>query len=106
MENGLHNLNLNKTTNCFQNALKWLSSATGLSQNKKETIEKALQKLLKCFQNTKTNVKLPNYELPELPTCSYNKNHELPSASDCVELKYSPEMGRYISATRDIKPGE
>lgn len=45
-------------------------------------------------------------EQPVLPNCNYSNNHELLSASDCVELKYMPEMGRYIAATRDIQPGE
>lgn len=45
-------------------------------------------------------------EQPVLPKCSCNNNNELLSASDCVELKYIPEMGRYISATRDIQPGK
>lgn len=41
-----------------------------------------------------------------LLSCSYNKSHELLCASDCVELKCMPEMGRCIAATRDILPGE
>ena len=45
-------------------------------------------------------------EQPILPKCSCNNNNELLSASDCVELKYLPEMGRYITATRDIQPGK
>jgi hypothetical protein len=45
-------------------------------------------------------------EQPLLPSCSYGKNHEILCASDCVELKFVPEIGRYIAATRDIQPGK
>lgn len=44
-------------------------------------------------------------EQPRLPSCSYGKNHEILCASDCVELKYKVEIGRYIEATREIRPG-
>ncbi|KAJ9594029.1 hypothetical protein L9F63_014545, partial [Diploptera punctata] len=85
------------------NALKVLSSAE-LTEDKKQKVKAELENLLKSCRSARTSTDLPRNEEPELPTCSYSKNSKIPCASDCVEIKYSPEMGRYMSATRDIKP--
>ena len=86
--------------------MKWIPSATGLTQDKQKKIKDELLKLLKCLENSKISVKLTNNKPAKHPTCSYGKNHRIPSASDCVEMKYFPEMGCGLSATRDILPGE
>ena len=92
--------------NYFQNALKWLPSATDLKQEKKEQIKVELLKLLKDFEKSRTPVKHPSNESDKFPTCSYGRNNQMPSASDCVEMRYLPEMGRGLFATRDILPGK
>lgn len=42
-----------------------------------------------------------NLLIPQLPI----KNLRVPSASECLRVKYSKEMGRYIVADCDVKPG-
>ncbi|KAJ9591990.1 hypothetical protein L9F63_001502, partial [Diploptera punctata] len=86
-------------------ALKALSSAE-LTEDKMQKIKADLKKLLKSCRSARTSTDLPRNEESQLPTCSYNKNSKFPCASDCVEIKFSSEMGRYMSATRDIKPGD
>ncbi|KAJ9581406.1 hypothetical protein L9F63_023421, partial [Diploptera punctata] len=87
------------------NALKALSSAE-LTEDRRQKIKGELENLLKNYRSAKAFINLPKNEEPQLPKCSYRKNSKFPCASDCVEIKYSPEMGRYISATRDIKVGD
>ncbi|KAJ9579142.1 hypothetical protein L9F63_024750 [Diploptera punctata] len=88
----------------INNALKWLSSAAELTPDKKKIIEAELHKLLKSFKNAEVSTSFSSHEQSQIPKCSYNRNQEILCASDCLELKYSPEMGRYISAARDIQP--
>lgn len=92
----------------FQDAQKWLPSASGLTEEKKQAIGIELRTLVQNLANSKpTEVSCCNQiRQPPLPSCSYSKNHEILCASDCVELKFMPDMGRYIAATRDIQPGE
>jgi hypothetical protein len=92
----------------FQDALKWLPSASGLTEEKKQSIGIELRSLVQHLANSKaTEVSCCNQIKQELlPSCSYNKNHEILCASDCVELKFMPDVGRCIAATRDIQPGK
>ncbi|KAJ9594025.1 hypothetical protein L9F63_014541 [Diploptera punctata] len=91
--------------NSINNALKGLSSAE-LAEDRRQQIKGELVNLLKSYQSAIAFRNLPRDEEPQLPKCSYNRNIKLPCASGCVEIKYSPEMGRYMSATRDIKVGD
>jgi len=79
-----------------------------LTEERKQIVGTELRNLVQHLKNYKpVEVSSPaQIEQPILPKCSCNNSHELLSASDCVELKYMPEMGRYISATRDIEPGK
>ncbi|KAJ9591989.1 hypothetical protein L9F63_001501 [Diploptera punctata] len=87
----------------INNALKSLSSAE-LTQEKRKRLERELQILLNCFQGSRMSTN-PVKE-PQIITMSCNQNDALPGASDCVEVKYFPGMGRGLSAARDIQPGE
>jgi len=79
-----------------------------LTEERKQIVGIELRNLVQHLKNYKpVEVSSPlQNEQQKLPQCICNNNHELLSASDCVELKYTPEMGRYISATRDIQPGK
>ena len=44
----------------------------------------------------------PDIEVPEL---SYGVNPRLPSASAAVEVRYTPEKGRFFVANQDLSPG-
>jgi hypothetical protein len=79
-----------------------------LTEERKQTLGIELRNLVQHLKNYKpVEVSSPvQTEQPKLPKCSCNNDHELLSALDCVELKYMPEMSRYISATRDIQPGK
>ena len=48
-------------------------------------------------------IKLDNIEVPEL---SYGQNHRMPSASSGIDVRFSPEKGRFFAATQDLHPGE
>ncbi|XP_078000024.1 protein-lysine N-methyltransferase SMYD4-like [Glandiceps talaboti] len=50
-----------------------------------------------------TKEKTANKVPPEL---SYGQNKQIPCASSALEIKSSPEAGRYAVATRDIKAGD
>jgi hypothetical protein len=91
----------------FQDALKWLPSASGLTEEKKQVIGRELRTVVQHIANSKqTDVSCCNQiKQPLLPICSYSKNPEILCASDCVELKFRPDMGRYIAARREIQPG-
>ena len=45
----------------------------------------------------------PDIEVPEL---SYGVNPRMPSASVALDLKFSPDKGRYFVATQDLSPGK
>ena len=45
----------------------------------------------------------PDIEVPEL---SYGVNPRLPSASAAVEVRYTPEKGRFFVANQDLSPGK
>jgi hypothetical protein len=91
----------------FQDALKWLPSASGLTEEKKQSIGTELRTLVQYLANSEPNEVLCCNQIKQtlLPSCSYNKNHEILCASGCVELKFMPDAGRCIAATRDIQPG-
>jgi hypothetical protein len=44
--------------------------------------------------------------VPEVPELTYGKNANFPAASTALRLCQSPEKGRYMEATRDIKIGQ
>jgi hypothetical protein len=79
-----------------------------LTDERKKSVATELGNLVQHLKNYKPVEVSYSLQIEQsvLPNCSYNNNHELQSASDCVELKYVPGMGRYIEATRDIQPGE
>ena len=52
-------------------------------------------------QLSTTGVK-PDIEVPEL---SYGLNPRMPSASSAIDLRFSPDKGRYFVATQDLSPG-
>jgi len=79
-----------------------------LTEQRKQIVGTELRNLvqhLKVYKAVEVSSPL-QIEQSILPKCSCNNTHELLSASDCVELKYMSEMGRYISAARDIQPGK
>jgi hypothetical protein len=41
-----------------------------------------------------------------VPELTYGKNADIPAASAALRLCYSPQKGRYMEATRDIKIGQ
>ena len=86
--------------------MKWLPSAIGLTEDTQKKLKIELLKLLKTIENSKTSTKHVSHNLSKLSVCSYDNDHQMPSASDSVEIKYFPEMGRGITATRDIQLGE
>ena len=45
----------------------------------------------------------PDIVVPEL---SYGINPRMPSASAAVEVRYTPEKGRFFVANQDLSPGE
>lgn len=47
-----------------------------------------------------------NTETCVLPEISFGENSDFPSASAGIEVKYSPQKGRYVVANRDIKIGQ
>ena len=53
-------------------------------------------------QLSQTGVR-PDIEVPEL---SYGINPRMPSASAAVEVRYTPEKGRFFVANQDLSPGE
>ncbi len=53
-------------------------------------------------QLSATGVK-PEIEVPEL---SYGLNPRMPSASVVLDLRFTPEKGRYFVATQDLSPGK
>jgi hypothetical protein len=79
-----------------------------LTEEKKQTIRLELSNLVQHLANSKAPDILCSLQIEQslLPSCTYGKNHEILCASDCVELKFMPEIGRYIAATRDIQPGK
>ncbi|XP_065341043.1 SET and MYND domain-containing protein 4-like [Cloeon dipterum] len=42
----------------------------------------------------------------ELPSKSYGPHSEILCASKCVDIEYSHQMGRHLTAGRDIEPGD
>ncbi|KDR23054.1 SET and MYND domain-containing protein 4-like isoform X2 [Zootermopsis nevadensis] len=100
--------NLKSAMESLFDARKWLFSASALTEEKKETIRLEIENFVQHLANSKTTEISHSLQIeqPLLPSCSYGKNHEILCASDCVELKFIPEMGRYIVATRDIRPGD
>jgi len=45
-------------------------------------------------------------EFPPLPDVACGENPNFPFASAAIEVKYTPEKGRYVVANRDIKRGQ
>ncbi|XP_069705768.1 SET and MYND domain-containing protein 4-like [Periplaneta americana] len=99
---------LNSAKTSLEEAINWLSSASALSSEKKQVTELELKNLMQKLENFNSEESnfLTDSKETQLPHCSYNPNSEIPSASDCVELKYVPEFGRYIAATRNLEPGD
>jgi hypothetical protein len=43
---------------------------------------------------------------PEVPELTYGRNINIPAASSALSLCQSPQKGRYMEATRNIKIGQ
>lgn len=89
----------------FMEALVALSENDALNSCHKR-IEDHLKELNREYKDSSMNdsdfENENNLLIPQLPI----KNLRVPSASECLRVKYSKEMGRYIVADCDVKPGE
>ena len=101
---------------CFTKALSYLPSSN-LSQKKIDTLQKDIKSHLEECVKDSLNTDLGNMNISE----NLNKNassaldnlefpeqaHEVfSSLSDACDVAYTVEQGRFITAKRDIKPGE
>eukprot|EP00096_Caligus_rogercresseyi_P010373 TRINITY_DN3755_c0_g1_i1.p1 TRINITY_DN3755_c0_g1~~TRINITY_DN3755_c0_g1_i1.p1 ORF type:complete len:831 (-),score=261.39 TRINITY_DN3755_c0_g1_i1:283-2775(-) len=64
----------------------------------KTTSQLSISNLSASVTNTK-----PDVEVPEL---SYGANPRMPSASLVIDLRFSPDKGRYFVANQDLTPGD
>ncbi|XP_020711899.2 SET and MYND domain-containing protein 4-like isoform X2 [Athalia rosae] len=86
----------------FKKALEWLDKMS-LDEDKTKKLKIQLNKFISApCVNVEIQAESAKYELPEFET----PNSEVPCASDAVVIKYTPELGRHVVATRKIRPGE
>ncbi|GLG94637.1 Uncharacterized protein GBIM_01812 [Gryllus bimaculatus] len=87
-------------------ALKCLSLAEGLSEEKRLQIEKELREFLKL----PIKLNFPESSSPdlshELPEKTYDQHPQIPCASLALKICYNPDMGRYVEAAENIRPGD
>ncbi|GLG94638.1 Uncharacterized protein GBIM_01812 [Gryllus bimaculatus] len=85
-------------------ALKCLSLAEGLSEEKRLQIEKELREFLKL----PIKLNFPESSSPdlshELPEKTYDQHPQIPCASLALKICYNPDMGRYVEAAENIRP--
>ena len=59
-----------------------------------------------ALSKTTSQVSITGSIKMEVPELSYGHNPRLPSASNAIDLQFSPERGRYFVATQDLFPGD
>ncbi|XP_012267599.2 SET and MYND domain-containing protein 4-like [Athalia rosae] len=86
----------------FKKALEWLDKMS-LDEDKTKKLKIQLKKFISApCVIVEIQPESAQYEFPEFET----PNSEVPCASDAVAIKYTPELGRHLVATRKIRPGE
>lgn len=60
---------------------------------------------ISCMEDNANNT-ADTAEFPSLPEVAYGENPNFRCASAAIEMKNSPEKGRYVVANRDIKRGQ
>lgn len=100
----------NQALQSFADAIQHLEKSK-LESHAKETLRTKLEDDMKAckleenelpFDFTKLSLHPPR---PELPPLGFGQNAELPSVSDCVDLRHNEERGRHLVANRDIQSG-
>ncbi|CAB4057193.1 unnamed protein product [Lepeophtheirus salmonis] len=66
-------------------------------------LEKTTSQLSISNLSASVTANKPDVEVPEL---TYGSNPRMPSASIVIDLRFSPEKGRYFVANRDLTPGD
>ena len=90
----------------YKLAVKYISVATKLTEDKKKRMQQELQKSLKFFQDTPKSVRddlkkaIKTNNIPTLEVIDPNPLY--PAMSTAVSFKYEAGRGRYAVATRDI----
>ncbi|XP_066994532.2 SET and MYND domain-containing protein 4 [Anabrus simplex] len=91
---------------CYLEAVQNLSSSS-LSESKKASLKDALNNLQLELKSLKLSdvITVPKQN-NSAPPKSYGQHDHIPSSSNCVDIQFSSEMGRFVQATRDIHPGD
>ncbi|XP_011635042.1 SET and MYND domain-containing protein 4-like isoform X1 [Pogonomyrmex barbatus] len=85
-------------------------SQPNMSNEKKERLQRQMNEITSRISRMKDNVNdtdtTNTTEFPSQPEVTYGENPHFRSASTAIELKQTPEKGRYVVANRDIKRGQ
>lgn len=96
----------------FNEGIDALENCSGLNDEAKSRIKQNIEADLKYCDDEEedildltqdSTIGVIKFDVPNLGLNDVNP--EVPAASDCIALKYSPKFGRHFVATRDIEPG-
>lgn len=97
---GGDNLSLESASNDSPSRPTTSQSTAAASNSPGELVKASSQ--MSISQISTSSVK-PDIEVPDL---NYGINPRLPSASNGIDLRFSPDKGRYFVATQDLSPGD
>lgn len=81
-----------------------------MNGSKLDKVKNDINALIKeCDNATNESPKLTDIneksDVPDIPAFSYGRHKVINCASQCIDIAFSPEMGRHLVATHDILPG-
>lgn len=101
-----------KALKSFNTSMKALENQSSLNEDMKNQMRQNIKaELNHCHTEREEEfedltrdktIGVLNFDVPSLGS---KVNPEIPSASDCILLKYNETFGRHLVATRDIEPG-